>query len=932
MGRNVVGIKLMANTRQFNRGINSAVRNFTSLDYMAARSGTAAVRALKAGGFDKDTQEKWRGRFTALGLASGAALTAGIVMSMSGAILWQKVFSPALEEAASFQKEMARMTALAGDMGANEFSQFRDKALRIGLRTQFSGTEVAKSMSNLMTAGLTKGQAMKTVEPMIEAIEASFGEIAPEQAAKIFAIAMNKFNLPENLKDTGDQAKYVSDMLFTLKKSSRIEFTEILSFLDSMQAGPKILNMSMKETFALGTALMRLGTSGRRSGMQISSLAGTIAKIHRVFEEDIGTNRFGAIIKKANEFYDKEGIAGFSERDFKTRNNQVKSGFEILMTIAKRTNQLAEKTGDPAKARAALHALLSEKTGLTVVSAIRDMKFELEGVNGEAGKTLTGLDAMMALMQSFDQDVIRGTAQKGAEAYRKTWEGTKKIIEGVVDTIYTLFGEELLKELNPILQSVKGFLETISELTLKSNFFRRSILGSVGALTLFLLVAGVALLMMGALGLIFALAAPGIMIFAEAMAVTMGGLLGVIALVTFLVGMISAQLFGGIMMLIRGLAESKSIKSFIDNIGEMKKAWSALMGFWEGNTIPKSQWDDVDSGFQKLIISILLVRDGLSALWESFNKELRWDWIGTAFDHLVGSMDVLGNSLGITNDFGQTGISTWEKLGKMMSWALNIAIIAIAAGIYLMAAMVNLWNELYIEMKRFGANKQLVVGVKIALGGILAVLGGIVISMGLLMLMISAFGMGIGMAVALIVSIMAAIWKFVGTIGNLVGYVVGIFIFIVGQAFNVLWSFVGALIDQAYGKGKSFADSFADGFRNREAMLNKLIGGVIRTTALGTESDLLPEWESFGTRFTSPATMSPNPSAARGIQAMQPGVSTGAAGGSTTNRTTSSNVSVGNIIVKSNLEDPSAIKEMTSKILKALAGQLTEDRVGENNV
>lgn len=435
MPREVIGVKLTADTRQFVRGMHDAVRSFASVEYIAGRASSRFGGVLSKA-------------FNVIGFAAGGALIAGMGGAITSQRMNQYIFRPALEQAKKFNKEFYRTAFLANiDPKGSQAKEFRELAIKAGLSSRFSGAEAMQGIGNLMTGGLTSGEAKAFLPSLLEFTEATFGELDLPQAAKIMAVASKKFDFTG--KDPTTVGKEIADTLISVRQASRLEFGEILGMMDSMNNASSLLKTSMQETFALSTALLKEeGMGPRRGGRWASSLGNALTQLRTLLVEIDGLEvRGGKGPRAAAE------LLGLDPSAFVDESGKIIKGIDTLKVIDKKLQGYGE-----AEKGSILAQLFTKQESRSLFQTIQ--KFEM--LDEATGKTLKGFEALDYQIKVFNES--QGLAAKGAELNRQTLEGQLEILKGVQDTVYQLLGESYLEGTYPAIKAVKGFLEVITDI------------------------------------------------------------------------------------------------------------------------------------------------------------------------------------------------------------------------------------------------------------------------------------------------------------------------------------------------------------------------------------------------------------------------------------------------------------------------------------
>lgn len=261
--------------------------------------GTAVKRAIAdVGGFQKVMGAAGISGSTiakAAGLGIGGAVVAGLVV--------------ATKKAAEFEKQLSGINAVSGAT-PKQMDQIRAKALQLGKETQFSATDSAMAIEELVKAGISIPDVMNGAADATVALAAAGGIELPE-AATIASNAMNQFNL--NASDLGG----VVDNIAGAANASAIDVTDLGHSLSQVGAVANLAGLSFKDT-ATAIALMgNAGIKGSDAGTSLKTMLQNLQpqteKQSSLFEElgiitEDGSNRFFDAQGKVKSFAQISGV------------------------------------------------------------------------------------------------------------------------------------------------------------------------------------------------------------------------------------------------------------------------------------------------------------------------------------------------------------------------------------------------------------------------------------------------------------------------------------------------------------------------------------------------------------------------------------------------------------------------------------------------
>jgi len=200
------------------------------------------------------------------------------------------------QKAMDFSYQISNIKALT-NMGDTELEQVRKKALDLGAATQFSSTEAAQGMTELLKAGMSVEQVMNGATDAALNLAAA-GELSLPEAAEIMSTAMNAFHM--------DDAAHAADILAGAANASATDVHELkyaLSAVSSVAAG---VGMSFDDT---NTALAVFAQNGLKGSDAGTSLKTMLMRLEPTTKEQYEAfQRLGLMTENGTSaFYDAEG-------------------------------------------------------------------------------------------------------------------------------------------------------------------------------------------------------------------------------------------------------------------------------------------------------------------------------------------------------------------------------------------------------------------------------------------------------------------------------------------------------------------------------------------------------------------------------------------------------------------------------------------------
>ena len=161
-----------------------------------------------------------------------------------------------------FSAEVSNIKALTG-MGDAEISSVRQKALDLGATTQFTSTQAAQGMAELLKAGVNIKDVMgEASQAMLDL--AAAGDLELPEAAEIMSTAMNTFHM--------DNATHAADILAGAANASATSVHELrysLSMVGNVAAG---LGLNFDDTNTALAVFAQNGLKGSDAGTSLKTM------------------------------------------------------------------------------------------------------------------------------------------------------------------------------------------------------------------------------------------------------------------------------------------------------------------------------------------------------------------------------------------------------------------------------------------------------------------------------------------------------------------------------------------------------------------------------------------------------------------------------------------------------------------------------------
>lgn len=324
-------------------------------------------------------------------LIAGAAIAGGIAV--------------AVNSAANFEQRMSAIGAVSG-ANSKELEQLSQKALQLGKDTQFSASEAAGAMEELVKAGLKTEDVLNGAADATVALAAA-GELDMPTAATIASNAMNQFQL------SAKELPKVADLLAGAANASAISVRDIGESLAYVGPVAQATGVSIEDVSTALAILGNRGVKGSAAGTALRSiltgLVPTTKKATTQFKElglitENGTNMFvdaNGAIKPLNQVMQilNDKTAHLSKTEKNTFAKKA-FGLETLSSVsilASQTGASFDKmAGDIGKVTA---AEVAAKKMDNLKGSIEEMKGSLETAAIQMGTAL--IPALRAIVDTI---------------------------------------------------------------------------------------------------------------------------------------------------------------------------------------------------------------------------------------------------------------------------------------------------------------------------------------------------------------------------------------------------------------------------------------------------------------------------------------------------------------------------------------------------
>lgn len=228
------------------------------------------------------------------GMAAGAM--AGLPVQAAGfAGIGYGVFD-AVKNYSDFTAQLSQIKAVTG-LDAEAMDAVKEKALELGAETQFSSTEAAQGMTELLKAGVSVKDVLGDASQAALDLAAA-GELSLPEAAEIMSTAMNAFHM--------DDATYAADVLVGAANASATGVEELKYSLSAVSAVAAGVGMSFDDTNTALAVFANNGLKGSDAGTSLKTMLMNLSPQTKQATEEM--QKLGLLTDEGtSKFFDQEG-------------------------------------------------------------------------------------------------------------------------------------------------------------------------------------------------------------------------------------------------------------------------------------------------------------------------------------------------------------------------------------------------------------------------------------------------------------------------------------------------------------------------------------------------------------------------------------------------------------------------------------------------
>lgn len=228
------------------------------------------------------------------GMAAG--VMAGLPVQAAGfAGLGYGVFD-AVKNYSDFTAQLSQIKAVTG-LDAEAMDAVKEKALELGADTQFSSTEAAQGMTELLKAGVSVKDVLGDASQAALDLAAA-GQLSLPEAAEIMSTAMNAFHM--------DDATHAADVLVGAANASATGVQELKYSLSAVSAVAAGVGMSFDDTNTALAVFANNGLKGSDAGTSLKTMLMNLSPQTKQATEEM--QRLGLLTDEGtSKFFDQEG-------------------------------------------------------------------------------------------------------------------------------------------------------------------------------------------------------------------------------------------------------------------------------------------------------------------------------------------------------------------------------------------------------------------------------------------------------------------------------------------------------------------------------------------------------------------------------------------------------------------------------------------------
>lgn len=332
------------------------------------------------------------------------AFAAGIGGMLVGGFLLKKALDTSkIEEFEVSMNRVRNVMKLWGTQGEENFQMLRREAIRTGLVSKYTATEMAEAMKVIGQRGMGASEAMQLTELTSQLATASQGELGLADAATVMGTVHRVMGVPvENLGKRMDQLAYLTTL-------SKVQFKDFMNILARAAPEFKFSEQSVEGFLAALGAIGDVGLSASRTGMLLYQSLSQL-------------------------------------QDPKTQERLKKLGVNVLDPATKSIRRLSDIMQDLLKFQNK-NRLSFGQLGTAIIAA-----FTKKGSRGIKAFMARGEDSVKAMRRWENELATRskGFVKTFSDSYLNTIEGIKILSKSAWHTVSMLLQEQMLPAMKAV--------------------------------------------------------------------------------------------------------------------------------------------------------------------------------------------------------------------------------------------------------------------------------------------------------------------------------------------------------------------------------------------------------------------------------------------------------------------------------------------------
>lgn len=542
------------------------------------------------------------------------------------------------DKAGEFEQALAAVGAVS-NASAEDLAALRKAAIEAGKNTQFSPTQAVLGLNELAQAGYNAKESIELLQPSLALAAGSLGDLSPQEAAGLASQGLKAFGIDSSL------AGRAVDQLLQSANAFAVKPKDLALGLGTVSSGAQTLNQSLTETVIAFGLVKNVIPGTERAATSI-----------KVAMERLANPKVQKALKA-------QGVAVTDS------NGDYRQFLDILKDLSPAMSKMTE--GEKG-------AFLMKAFGTEGLAGVNAMFSQFDaGIKGADGQVRKGGDAIDYLRKQFAG--ANGVAEDFSKKMLNTFEGSKTLLSGSVETLAILIGEPFRDVFRPMVEATttafNALIDILDGMSPTAKKFFASVV--VGAFALTTLV--------------------GVILLAEAawplLAAGFGLLTGAIGSMAVAAGSALLAMWPFVLV---GAAIAAVVYAIQHNIGGLGDTWDRVVEMFSGGgkilsavfdtvvNYAKGLWDSLSKGFSEVF-------DEFGPLFTD---------VGNAIETLMDSFKSLGSNFDdTTSGPGQNMLAFVKYLGGGLADLIGLLVWVVKWVIIFGAAIVQAFSGIVSFVK-----------------------------------------------------------------------------------------------------------------------------------------------------------------------------------------------------------------------------------------